>query len=561
MSEDPGGVLAALDAQATAAEARGDLAVAAQALAMLAVARPEDGGLQLRLGSARHGTGDLLGAVEAWQRAIELGPTSAWPFLALGYRALNSQCPGRALEYFRKAIAHAPGVFEARFVAAKAAADLGWTDLAVRLFRDVVSGRVAWWDSTAAQTRAALAEHRATARELLALRRQARRAVPPGTVADLAPDRALKLAEALLRTGRLRPAGRLLDAPALRDTVRAVTLRLRLVQRRDGAAAAAALANADRRHAGDPGWAAQAAISCAEAGDLAAAAEHLHALPEARQSNQTRSLLAVILLGHGDTEAARALVLRWRAVAAGNYTTPSRYLLSAELLAKRLPLLREPAQAAAARPGTVVQFWHSDTVPPDVAALMAGWAAGTPGLAHRLFSAASAREWLRARVGEAAAARLDRCYHPAMQADLFRLYYLREEGGIYVDADERCQRSLAPIFAALDESELILTLALEAPAYAHNFFLAARPNSAVIARAVSEAEGWLDSGDPRPPIWDATGPGCLTRALGHALLGAADAAATRRLVSVMTLPHYRSFALTEENLAYRHTPGQHWTSA
>lgn len=32
----------------------------------------------------------------------------------------------------------------------------------------------------------------------------------------------------------------------------------------------------------------------------------------------------------------------------------------------------------------------------------------------------------------------DRCYHPAMQADYFRLCYLSVEGGFYVDADDVC---------------------------------------------------------------------------------------------------------------------------
>ena len=57
---------------------------------------------------------------------------------------------------------------------------------------------------------------------------------------------------------------------------------------------------------------------------------------------------------------------------------------------------------------------------------------------HRLFDERSAKAFIGGFFGGRHERAFERCYHPAMQADYFRLCYLLAEGGFYVDADDAC---------------------------------------------------------------------------------------------------------------------------
>jgi mannosyltransferase OCH1-like enzyme len=55
-----------------------------------------------------------------------------------------------------------------------------------------------------------------------------------------------------------------------------------------------------------------------------------------------------------------------------------------------------------------------------------------------LFDERSAKAFIGGSLGARYERAFERCYHPAMQADYFRLCYLLIEGGFYVDADDVC---------------------------------------------------------------------------------------------------------------------------
>ena len=91
-------------------------------------------------------------------------------------------------------------------------------------------------------------------------------------------------------------------------------------------------------------------------------------------------------------------------------------------------------------PRTFVQFWHDlRQLPHDVEECVASWTRWeTSGFTHRLFDEHAAKAFISGSLGTRHEGAFERCYHPAMQADYFRLCYLLVEGGFYVDADDIC---------------------------------------------------------------------------------------------------------------------------
>ena len=105
--------------------------------------------------------------------------------------------------------------------------------------------------------------------------------------------------------------------------------------------------------------------------------------------------------------------------------------------AGRIPVKPQFMQST---PRRIVQFWHDlRELPTDVDECIASWARWTTsGFAHRLFDERSAETFICGSLGARHKRAFERCYHPAMQADYFRLCYLLVEGGFYVDADDVC---------------------------------------------------------------------------------------------------------------------------
>jgi mannosyltransferase OCH1-like enzyme len=83
----------------------------------------------------------------------------------------------------------------------------------------------------------------------------------------------------------------------------------------------------------------------------------------------------------------------------------------------------------------LMQFWDAPSAPPDVEELMASWRADPQFVYHR-YSSESAHAFVRDHFDFRTLAVFESCAVPAMQSDVFRLCWLLEHGGIYVDADQ-----------------------------------------------------------------------------------------------------------------------------
>lgn len=94
-------------------------------------------------------------------------------------------------------------------------------------------------------------------------------------------------------------------------------------------------------------------------------------------------------------------------------------------------------------PKTIIQFWHdSERIPADVRKCLESWKPFTKqGFEILLFDDDTAKQFIGEEFGEEQASAFDRCPHPAMRCDYFRLCYIFKYGGFYIDADEVYQNT------------------------------------------------------------------------------------------------------------------------
>src|SRR6202162_5110600 len=222
-------------------------------------------------------------------------------------------------------------------------------------------------------------------------------------------------------------------------------------------------------------------------------------------------------------------------------------------------------------PRTIVQFWHDlGQLPPDVDECVRSWTVWeTSGFDHKLFDERAASAFISRSLGARHKLAFERCYHPAMQADYFRLCYVCVEGGFYVDADDVCVGT--DISCLADDGRLklqplcydIATGAMVKPAvflradaydaswifYFHNNPLIASPGHPVIEHALSQATRLLELAgeDEHPEIQMATGPENITKTIFN--LGTRTSGDIES--NIVVLEDWDSLAVSKWPLSYR----------
>jgi hypothetical protein len=188
-------------------------------------------------------------------------------------------------------------------------------------------------------------------------------------------------------------------------------------------------------------------------------------------------------------------------------------------------------------PRTIVQFWHNlQQLPRDVEDCIATWTRWTSsGFVHRLFDEENAKAFIRTSLGARHEQAFERCYHPAMQADYFRLCYLLVEGGFYVDADDVCvgtdvgwlfddgRLKIQPLCYDIASGTMVApSVFLRSDAYDSNWIfyfnnnpLIANRRNPIIERALRQATDLLELAPDNvlPEIQATTGPGNLSRSI------------------------------------------------
>lgn len=221
-------------------------------------------------------------------------------------------------------------------------------------------------------------------------------------------------------------------------------------------------------------------------------------------------------------------------------------------------------------PRTIVQYWDDTrNVPEDVKTCISSWARwATRGYRHQLFDECTAREFISRTLGERHEQAFERCYHPAMQADYFRLCYLFVEGGLYVDADDVCictnigwlfddgRLKAQPLCYDTDSESMVsasvfLRVNANAPTwifYFNNNPLIAHRGNPIIKDALGRATKLLEITEKGelPEIQATTGPGNLSKSIFE--LGTTLGTFRRKLA---VLRDWESSAVSRWPLSYR----------
>lgn len=221
-------------------------------------------------------------------------------------------------------------------------------------------------------------------------------------------------------------------------------------------------------------------------------------------------------------------------------------------------------------PRTIVQFWHDlRNLPEDIKECIASWTRWTSsGFTHCLFDERSARAFIGGSLDARHERAFERCYHPAMQADYFRLCYLFVEGGFYVDADDICvgaqigwlfddgRLQVQPLCYDVVSGTMVnpsafLHIDAHNPSwifYFNNNPLIANQGHPIIERALLRATNLLEIADEDalPEIQATTGPGNLSRSIFEhaATLGGVES-------DLVILRDWDSLAVSKWPLSYR----------
>ena len=217
-----------------------------------------------------------------------------------------------------------------------------------------------------------------------------------------------------------------------------------------------------------------------------------------------------------------------------------------------------------------MQFWHDmRELPADVAECIASWASWTTsGFAHRLFDEQSARSFIGGSLDARHQRAFEHCYHPAMQADYFRLCYLFVEGGFYVDADDVCvgarvnwlfddgRLKIQPLCYDIASGTMVAPSVFlhgnaDSPSwifYFNNNPLIADRRHPIIGRALRHATDLLEraGNEVLPEIQTTTGPGNLSRSIFEC--GTASGGVENDLV---VLRDWESLAVSKWPLSHR----------
>jgi len=192
-------------------------------------------------------------------------------------------------------------------------------------------------------------------------------------------------------------------------------------------------------------------------------------------------------------------------------------------------------------PKKIVQFWDDlDRLPADVVECIESWRTiEEQGVERLLFDKHQARDFIRRRLGPRYKRAYDKCYHPAMQSDYFRLCYILMEGGCYIDADDIYQGSpiqhlfsdgrlkLQPLCYDMATNEMVPPPLFTEPGanasswifYFNNNPLIAISRHPIVEHALAQATLNLeqDMANGLPEIQSTTGPGNITKSIFDAV--------------------------------------------
>jgi hypothetical protein len=227
-------------------------------------------------------------------------------------------------------------------------------------------------------------------------------------------------------------------------------------------------------------------------------------------------------------------------------------------------------------PKRIIQFWDDlDRLPEDVGECIETWRkTEDQGVERLLFDKHQAREFIHRELGQRYKRAYDKCYHPAMQSDYFRLCYILVEGGCYIDADDFYDGSqihhlfsdgrlkIQPLCYDTSTNMMVPQPLFAKPGanaaswifYFNNNPLIAGSGHPLIDRALAQATLSLekDVTNGLPEIQSTTGPGNLTKSIFDAVTESGEIEQT-----LLVLYDWENIAKNRWELSYRND-GRNW---
>ncbi|OHD27784.1 MAG: hypothetical protein A2Y38_10895 [Spirochaetes bacterium GWB1_59_5] len=224
-------------------------------------------------------------------------------------------------------------------------------------------------------------------------------------------------------------------------------------------------------------------------------------------------------------------------------------------------------------PKKIVQFWDDlDRLPGDVRECIETWKkTEDQGFERLLFDKHQARDFINKRLGPRNRNAYDKCYHPAMQSDYFRLCYIFVEGGCYIDTDDEYDGAqiqqlfsdgrlkIQPLCYDISTNMMVSPSIFTKPGansdswifYFNNNPLIADIGHPLIERALAQATLSLekDGTNDFPEIQSTTGPGNLTRSIFDTAIENGEIEQT-----LLVLHDWQNIAKNKWDLSYRNDP-------
>jgi mannosyltransferase OCH1-like enzyme len=221
-------------------------------------------------------------------------------------------------------------------------------------------------------------------------------------------------------------------------------------------------------------------------------------------------------------------------------------------------------------PKIIIQFWDDlNRIPTDVQECFDTWKPlETNGFITSMFDDQKARRFILLKFGAIYLKAYDRCYHPAMRCDYFRLCYILSNGGFYVDADEVYQGKnldylfndnklkLQPLCYDIETGTMVkpgvfIKEESDSPNwifYFNNNPIIAPAGHPILHLALERATKILINSKERPEIQSTTGPGNLTASLVNYSVYQESIQATQ---DFLILSDWESVSVSPWSLSYR----------
>ncbi len=237
--------------------------------------------------------------------------------------------------------------------------------------------------------------------------------------------------------------------------------------------------------------------------------------------------------------------------------SPDNSMITTSVYAQKLPM-------------KIVQFWDNlEKLPDDVAECIETWRkAEEQGIERLLFDKKQARDFIYQKLGLRYVQAYDKCYHPAMQSDYFRLCYIFLEGGCYIDADDVYngdqiqylfgdgRLKIQPLCYDKATNMMVPPLLFTKSGadaaswifYFNNNPLIACSGHPIVERALIQSTLFLERGvmNGLPEIQSTTGPGNLTKSIFDVVTESPEMEHT-----LLVLHNWEDIARSKWELSYR----------